>query len=122
MNNRTAQVLACVSLLVMLATHPLLLMGIGRSLASMKNAPIHWIPDTFPGIQVFRNFVDRFDSLEVTMVSWDNATVDDPRLERVANELQAWQDARIGPISYSAIAYELLHGRDPSSPALRCCF
>lgn len=103
MNSRTSQAFACVSLLLMLATYPLLLMGVDRSLASMKNSPILWIPDSFPGIQVFKKFVDRFDSLEVILISWDGATVDDQRLELVANELQSRQDARSGPKSYSAI-------------------
>lgn len=118
MNSRTAQVFACVSLLVMVATYPLLLIGVDRSLASMKNTPILWIPDTFPGIQVFRKFVDRFDSLEVILVSWDGATVDDPRLERVANELRARQDARPGPKSYSAIANGYSQLRDMMQPPL----
>jgi predicted RND superfamily exporter protein len=118
MNSRTAQALACVSLLLVLATYPLLLVGVDRALASMKNAPILWIPDTFPAVQVFRKFVDRFDSLEVILVSWDGATVDDPRLEQVANELRSRQDARSGPKSYSGIANGYTQLRDMMQPPL----
>jgi len=118
MNGRTMQAVTCVSLLLMLATYPFLLVGVERSLASMKNTPILWIPDSFAGIQVFRSFADRFDSLEVILVSWDGATVDDERLELLANELQSRQDAESGPKSFSAIANGYSQLREMMEPPL----
>lgn len=118
MNSRTAQASACVALLLMLVTYPLLLLGVSRSLASMRNAPILWIPDTFAGIRVFRDFVDRFDSLEVILVSWEGATVDDERLKLLADELQARQDAESGPKSYSAITNGYSQLREMMDPPL----
>lgn len=112
MNPRIAPLVAWVSLLFMFATYPLLLLGVDRSLASMKNSPILWIRDSLAGIQVFRCFVDRFESLEVILVSWDGATVDDERLELVAEELLNRQDARSSPSNYSTITngYSQLRG------------
>jgi len=118
MNSKTAQASACVALLLMLVTYPLLLWGVNRSLASMKNTPILWIPDTFAGIHVFRDFVDRFDSLEVILVSWDGATVDDERLKLLTDELQARQDAESGPKSYSALTNGYSQLRDMMEPPL----
>jgi predicted RND superfamily exporter protein len=118
MNSKIAQAFACVSLLLMLATYPLLLVGVDRALASMKNTPILWIPDSFAGIEVFRSFADRFDSLEVILVSWDGATVDDERLELLSNELQAVQAADTGPKSFSAIANGYSQLREMMQPPL----
>jgi len=118
MNSRTAQAFACVALLLMLATYPLLLMGLNRSLATMRNSPISWIPDTFAGIRVFRDFVDRFDSLEVILVSWEGTTIDDKRLKLLADELQARQDAESGPKSYSAITNGYSQVREMMEPPL----
>jgi len=102
-NSTVAQATAGTMLLLMMATYPLLLVAVDRSLASMKNTPILWIPQTFEGIRVFSEFVDRFDSLEVILVSWDGATVDDERLKLLTDELQSRQDARASQPSYSVL-------------------
>lgn len=118
MSSKTAQTLSCVVLLAMLATYPLLLIAGERSLASMKNAPILWIPETFGGVQVFHDFVKRFDALEVVLVSWDGASVDDERLKRLADELRVRQAAQPGPRYYSDVVDGYSQYRDMMGPPL----
>jgi uncharacterized protein len=118
MSSKTAQTLSCVVLLAMLVTYPLLMIAGERSLASMKNAPILWIPETFGGVQVFHDFVRRFDALEVVLVSWDGATIDDERLKRFADELRAKQAAKPGPRNYSDVVDGYSQSRDMMGPPL----
>lgn len=89
MGDRATRRIAAVSILAVLIAYPFALTGVSRSLATMRNAPILWIPESFPAVQVFRSFLERFDSLEAVLVSWDGATVDDARLAKIAQNLQA---------------------------------
>ncbi|TVP98521.1 MAG: hypothetical protein EA381_12200 [Planctomycetaceae bacterium] len=85
---RTWRRVSSIVLLAMLASYPILLWGVERSLDSMKNSPIRWIPKTSPGVIVFHDFVERFGAHELVLISWDGATVDDPRLATLSNALR----------------------------------
>ncbi|MFV2066262.1 MAG: RND family transporter [Pirellulales bacterium] len=65
-----------------------------RTVETMFNAPLRWIPRDFPARREFNQFVEEFDSHEMVLVSWPGCTVDDPRLERFADALLAARDSR----------------------------
>ena len=66
---------------------PFLLWGTQRSIQSMFNAPLHWIPPSFEARRQFDEFVEQFQSQEMIIISWPGCTVDDERLDRFAKAL-----------------------------------
>lgn len=65
-----------------------------RSLDSMLNEPLDWVPSTFEARRTFQEFVEQFGAHEMVLISWPGCTVDDPRLEDLEAELLAMRERR----------------------------
>ena len=76
-----------VALLFMGMLAPLLVWGTYQGALAMRNAPIRWIPETFEQRRNYEWFVDNFQTPEYVIISWPGCTVDDDRLETLANSL-----------------------------------
>ena len=63
-------------------TAPLLLHAMFQSVREMRNAPISWIPESFPQRQAFSWFTDHFHTPEYIIASWPGCNDDDERLKR----------------------------------------
>ncbi|WP_182864595.1 efflux RND transporter permease subunit [Rhodopirellula sp. JC639] len=80
--HRSLIVLGCI-----LVAAPLVVVTAGRSLESMYNSPVMWIPPQSEQRRRFFEFVDDFRAADVILVSWQGCTVDDERLDRFAAAL-----------------------------------
>ncbi len=58
------------------------------AIRSNHNEPHDWIPDEFPESRHYRWFLEHFPGDDVLVASWDGCTLDDPRLDRLAEELR----------------------------------
>lgn len=86
---------AILAILFMVATAPLLQWGAMRGMKTMFNAPLRWIPRESPSRADFNEFVRRFDSHEMVLLSWPGCTVDDERLEEVAEGIRETRQERL---------------------------
>lgn len=66
---------------------PLLLYGAVGAFRSNTNNVLDWLPADFPETQRLYEFVERFGSDEILIISWDGCTLDDERLDGVATDL-----------------------------------
>ncbi len=87
-HHKSLTLLAVAALLAMTASVPFILYGAAGAIGSMFNAPIRWIPASFPALREFHAFTDQFDVHETILISWPGCTVDDPRLHNFADELE----------------------------------
>jgi len=80
--------------------------GSNASVRTMFNAPLRWIPRDSACRKEFNRFLEQFESHEIELVSWPGCTVDDPRLERVADALMAASMRRVAagkPAAFSQV-------------------
>ncbi len=75
---------AWIALLVLALTLPFLARGVIGALASNSNDPRQWLPRGFHETELYREFQEQFGRDEITVVSWDTCTIDDPRVEKLA--------------------------------------
>jgi len=76
---------AWVKLLLLAATIPAIIVGVVGALASNSNDPRQWLPRGFHETELYRQFQDQFGRDEITVVTWDGCTLEDPRVERLAH-------------------------------------
>jgi hypothetical protein len=66
---------------------PALLYGAIGAFKSNTNNILDWLPESFEETQRLFDFVRRFGSDEILVISWEGCTLGDERLDRVADEL-----------------------------------
>lgn len=74
--------------LLAIAAGPVLLYGAKRAFDSNSNNIIDWLPRRFEETQRLFWFVERFGSDEILAVAWEGCTLDDERVDRVAERLR----------------------------------
>ncbi len=74
-------------LAVFLAALPVAIYGARQAFQSTTNRIEDWLPEEFEETQRLLWFAERFGRDELLMVSWDDCTLDDPRLPQLAAEL-----------------------------------
>ncbi len=72
-------------LAVVLLLFPVLLYGANRAAQTNRNDVKDWLPDTFEETKDYRWFQSHFENETQVLVSWEGATLDDPRVEKFAN-------------------------------------
>lgn len=75
---------AWVALLLLATTLPAIIIGVVGAMASNSNDPRQWLPRGFHETELYREFQDQFGRDEITVVTWDGCTLDDPRVEELA--------------------------------------
>ncbi|WP_167546946.1 efflux RND transporter permease subunit [Stieleria maiorica] len=103
--HRSLIALACI-----LVAAPLVVVGAGRSLESMYNSPVMWIPPESEERRQFFDFVNDFRTPDVILVSWQGCTVDDERLDRFAVTLARADGGHAG-VHSEALFDRVLTGR-----------
>ncbi len=90
-----------VIVLVAVALLPLVWMGTRRALRSNKNDVRDWLPSHLAQTADHRWFREHFPHEQFVLVSWEGCTLDDPRLELMAQKLMEYagpaQDAHAAP-------------------------
>ena len=76
------------TILVALLSLPFLGYGIHGALQNNNNDVRQWLPDGFRETSEYDEFLRQFGSEEMAVVSWPGCTIDDPRLNRFAEELR----------------------------------
>ncbi len=79
-----------------LASLPLVLYGAHRAIESNSNRVQDWLPDDFEETRQLRWFAERFGSGEILVLCWEGGTLDDPRIERVAEAVRRTESPRTG--------------------------
>ncbi len=59
-----------------------------RVLKSNANSPLDWMPETMPAKRTYSEFTKQFESGDVVVMSWPGCTIDEPKLDRVAQSLR----------------------------------
>lgn len=88
--------------LVFLAATPLIVFGAVRALRNQDNDVRQWLPSGFEETQQYDWFVEHFASDEMAVVSWPGATLEDPRLERLAEGLTPYTEPPEGAAESSS--------------------
>ena len=79
---------------VMLLMIPAIVRSSSRSIESMFNAPLRWIPRESESRQDFNEFLDRFGAHEIVLVSWSGCDIDDWRLAEIESSLSEYSRRR----------------------------
>ncbi|MCA9230285.1 MAG: MMPL family transporter [Planctomycetales bacterium] len=66
--------------------------GAWYTLQGNSNSPLHWVSEEHPARAAYNQFCELFGQREVVVISWQGCTIDDQRLDRLAEVLQT--DAR----------------------------
>ena len=66
---------------------PALCYGAYGAFRSNTNNVLDWLPNSFEETRRLFEFVGRFGSDEILLISWEGCTLEDPRLDQVADEL-----------------------------------
>ncbi len=74
--------------LLALAVAPLLLYGAKKAFDSNSNNIVDWLPRSFDETRRLFWFVERFGSDEILAIGWEGCTLDDERLDVVAQRLR----------------------------------
>lgn len=75
---------------------PVVIYGARRAIESNSNRVQDWLPEDFAETQQLRWFVEQFGSGEILVLCWEGATLDDPRLEKVAEAVRNSKSSRTG--------------------------
>ena len=75
---------AWVALLLLSLTLPVIIFGVVGAMASNTNDPRQWLPRGFHETELYREFQGQFGRDEITVVTWDGCTLEDPRVEQLA--------------------------------------
>jgi len=79
--------------LLLLALAPLLALGSLRAVQGLRTNVLDWLPEHSPELATLRWYDARFGSDQVLVVSWEGATLDDPRLDAAVRGLSNARDA-----------------------------
>lgn len=82
-----SRVYAIAVLAAMLLSIPAIGIGVVGALESNSNDPRQWLPRGFPETDKYEWFQDQFGRDEIAVVSWPDCTLDDPRVDRLADVL-----------------------------------
>ncbi|NQT11360.1 MAG: MMPL family transporter [Planctomycetes bacterium] len=82
-----SRVYAIAVLAAMLLSIPAIGIGVVGALKSNSNDPRQWLPRGFPETDKYEWFQDQFGRDEIAVVSWPDCTLDDPRVDRLADVL-----------------------------------
>ena len=75
---------------------PLVLFGAHKAVESNSNRVQDWLPEDFNETKQLHWFVERFGSGEILVLCWDGGTLDDPRLEQVAETIRKAESTKTG--------------------------
>ncbi len=78
-----ARLRAWVALLLLALTLPVMLFGVVGAMGSNSNDPRQWLPRGFHETELYREFQGQFGRDEITVVTWDGCTLEDPRVEQL---------------------------------------
>ena len=84
---------AIVVLIVALALFPLTILGVVTAIRSNANDVRDWLPAHYDETRQYDWFHEQFGGEDFVIVSWPGCTLDDPRLDRVAEGLEARNEA-----------------------------
>lgn len=84
---------ATVIVLTVVALTPLLFVGVQGAMRGGNNDVRQWLPTGFQETRDYDWFLERFGSEEMAIVSWPGATLDDDRIDRVAEGLRAYAES-----------------------------
>ena len=79
--------------ITLLLLTPLVLWGTMKAAQSNNNNIRQWLPNDLPEAATYDLFRDHFGADEFALVSWDNATLDDPRLEQFSRLILTYTTA-----------------------------
>lgn len=85
---------ALAAFLVLVSLSPLLGWAAWQGVQAMQNTPILWLPPDFPERQEYEWFRQSFRVRDSIVVSWRGCTVDDVRLQALAEAVREWDGAR----------------------------
>ena len=88
---RYALVIAAISLFLL----PFAIVGALKAKKANKNDVKNWIPAEYEETQVYRAFRKQFQGEEFILVSWDGCTLEDKRLELLAQKLTPPVEVRL---------------------------
>ncbi len=66
---------------------PFVARGARKAVQSNRNDVSQWLPAEYPETQVYQRFREKFENEEFVLASWEGCTLDDPRLELLAQKL-----------------------------------
>ncbi len=78
-----------IAVLLVVLVWPLIGWGAIKAWQSAQNRIEDWLPASYPETRSLFWFFDRFGSDEFLMISWDGASLDDPRLQQLEQQLVA---------------------------------
>ena len=76
--------------ITLLLLTPLILWGTMKAAQSNNNNIRQWLPNDLPEAATYDLFREHFGADEFALVSWDNATLDDPRLEQFSRLIMTY--------------------------------
>ncbi|MEQ8848865.1 MMPL family transporter [Botrimarina sp.] len=82
---------------LLLVSLPPAIYGAAGAWSSIRNDVNDWLPEHLPATQSLMRFVRLFGSDELLMISWDGASLDDPRLAEFRRELLRPEPSAEGP-------------------------
>ena len=100
MNNSTWP--ARLVLLTALLALPVIGYGVRGALSDNNNDVRQWLPKGFRETREYDRFLAEFGSEEMAVVSWAGASLDDARMDRVADGLREWVGPAAGTTPQSA--------------------
>ncbi|MFK7776734.1 MAG: MMPL family transporter [Gimesia sp.] len=78
-----------ITVIFMALLAPFLIFGAHKSVESMCIAPEKWAPSFMQSRKDYQRFVDGFESNDLFLISWPGCTVDDPRLLKFEEKINA---------------------------------
>ncbi|MFO0898518.1 MAG: MMPL family transporter [Pirellulales bacterium] len=75
---------------------PLVFRGARKGLLTNRNDVSQWLPETYEETQVYKQFRQQFVNEEFILASWPGCTLEDPRLELLAQKLVPLEGQRPG--------------------------
>lgn len=78
---------------------PLIWAGTRRTLDNVNNDLRDWLPDAFTETSQHAWFLEHFPNEQFVLISWNGCTLDDPRMEQLAQALVPDKGVREGPVA-----------------------
>ncbi len=82
-------------MLLVVLSLPVVGWGVYQAFENANNNVSQWLPEGFPQTEVYSRFRAVFGADDFAVVSWDGCTLDDPRLEALANAVVPPEGERI---------------------------
>ncbi len=87
MNQRRLILISLATSILVIAALPWILRASQRGFEDFHNVPYLWVSEDFEPRRQFDQFLQRFSHAEMIVLSYEGCTVDDPRLQRLADRL-----------------------------------